>query len=52
MRVFGEPQVASRAGVVLYIRMLPDNMTDVKYRGTVYLVSAVGEKVRGRGPRL
>jgi hypothetical protein len=33
---FGEPQVASRAGSVLYMRMLYDNMTDVEYRGTLY----------------
>ena len=34
--IFGEPQVASRAGAVLYKRMLLDNMTDVEYRGTLY----------------
>ena len=34
--IFGEPQVASRAGSVLYMRMLYDNMTDVEYRGTLY----------------
>lgn len=34
--IFGEPQVASRAGAVLYMRMLYDNMTDVEYRGTLY----------------
>ena len=34
--IFGEPQVASRAGAVLYLRMLYDNMSDVEYRGTLY----------------
>lgn len=34
--VFGEPRLTTRAGLILYKRMLLDNMTTEEYRGSFY----------------